>query len=155
MKRRLLVSLVIAGLITPAASLPAACRVHRVRNVQHRHVETKIVVPFAVPVAVPVAVVSPYLYGYSQFASEGRAASTDSRSHAPVRERDSLVTQHCATCHSGEAPAGSLSLDRVEKLSLADRLAAIRAVLSRRMPKGGKLDDNQLRDIVEELSNYE
>jgi mono/diheme cytochrome c family protein len=155
MKRILLVLLVAIGVITSTPSLFAACHVVRVRNVQHHHAAAaKVAVPFAVPVAVPVAIASPYAYSYSQFAGDARQPTAVlTSSHAP--RSSSLVSTHCATCHGGASPASQLSLERVDRLSLADRLAAIRAVLTRRMPKGAKLDDDQLRGVVEELSNYE
>jgi hypothetical protein len=161
MKRSLFVSLVVVGLLASSSPLLAACHVVRVRNVHHHAAAAKVAVPFAVPVAVPVAVASPYFYSYSQFATEGRGARIEGReyesaalsSHVP--RSSSLVATHCATCHGGASPAAQLSLERVDRLSLADRLAAIRAVLSRRMPKGAKLDDDQLRVVVEELADYE
>jgi mono/diheme cytochrome c family protein len=153
MKRKIVVSLLAVVVAISNASLHAACRQQRVRNVQHHHAaETKFAVPFAVPVAVPVAVVSPYFYGYSQY--EDRGARDVGREEANLKS-SSLLARHCVTCHGGASPQGQLSLERVEKLSLAERLAAIRAVLSRRMPKGGRLSDEQLYGIVEELSSYE
>jgi hypothetical protein len=160
MKRKIVVSLLAVVVPISNASLPAACRQQRVRNVQHHHAaETKFAVPFAVPVAVPVAVVSPYFYGYSQYEDRGardvgREAANQKSSPLDPRS-SSLLARHCVTCHGGPSPQGQLSLERVEKLSLAERLAAIREVLSRRMPKGGRLSDEQLHGIVEELSSYE
>jgi mono/diheme cytochrome c family protein len=153
MKRSLIVSLVVLGLLVSSSPLLAACHVVRVRNVHH-HAAAKVAVPFAVPVAVPVAVASPYSYSYSQFAAPQRVTSAEEQPHKSAIA-SSLVATHCATCHSGASPAGQLSLERVERLSLADRLAAIRAVLGRRMPKGAKLDDDQLRGVVQELADYE
>ncbi|MCC7085948.1 MAG: hypothetical protein IT427_13175 [Pirellulales bacterium] len=160
MKRKLIVSLVAVVSIVSNSTVRAACHGVRVRHVQHHHATTtKVVVPFAVPVAVPVAVASPYFYGYSQFAVDPSTAVIDPRAHdaavSSASRAQSPIAQHCATCHSSVSPAGELSLQHVEKLSLADRLAAIRAVLSRRMPKGAKLDDDQLRGVVEELANYD
>jgi hypothetical protein len=192
MKRKIVVSLLAVVVAISNASLHAACRQQRVRNVQHHHAaETKFAVPFAVPVAVPVAVVSPYFYGYSQYEDRGardvgreaanqksspldphsssltqrqyedRGARDVGRAEANLKSSSldprssSLLARHCVTCHGGPSPQGQLSLERVEKLSLAERLAAIREVLSRRMPKGGRLSDEQLHGIVEELSSYE
>jgi hypothetical protein len=154
MKRSLFVSLIAAGLLASSSPLPAACHVVRNRNVHHHAAAAKIAVPFAVPVAVPVAVASPYFYSYSQFAAPQRVANIEERPR-DLAGSSSLVATHCASCHSGASPAGQLSLERADRLSLADRLAAIRAVLSRRMPKGAKLDDEQLRGTIDELATYE
>lgn len=153
MKRSVFVSLVAVGVLASSSPLPAACHVVRVRNVHH-HAAAKVAIPFAVPVAVPVAVASPYFYSYSQFAAPQQIASVEERPRE-IAGSSSLVATNCATCHGGASPDGQLSLERVDRLPVADRLAAIRAVLSRRMPKGAKLDDDQLRGVVEELAGYE
>lgn len=177
--KRLMMVLAVFGVVGLASSLSAACRVQRVRVVRQHVAEAKVVVPFAVPVGVPVAVVSPYLYGYSAFATpadtasdpyadRSRTATSASPAEAGLgrSHRDPLpeggrelvhsnVSTHCAACHGGATPEGQVTLERVDGLPLRDRLRAIRAVLSRRMPKGAALTDEQLRGVVEELAGYE
>jgi mono/diheme cytochrome c family protein len=66
--------------------------------------------------------------------------------------RSAWVAERCATCHSGPAPKGQLSLENLPALDSVTRLKAIRAVLSEKMPKGGpRLTPEQAGQILEEL----
>lgn len=151
----LLLAVLIDALPASAAIRARSRTVVRNRQAKVRHVnrqEVKLVVPFAVPVGVPVAPFSPYFYGYQQF----RVDPIESHSATPVTalpdRAASLVATQCATCHSGPAPQGEVRLDRPEALDASHRLAAIRAVLAGRMPKGGTLTPDELRAILAELA---
>jgi mono/diheme cytochrome c family protein len=135
------------------------------------------VVPFAIPVAVPVATVNPggVYYGYQhqaqQFAPRSlprspmpmqQAETVPSRDTSPESAQPtatttgSLVRQHCAKCHTGEAAKGGLRLDAWTSLGSDQRLKMIRRVLSddeaTRMPKGQTLDPQVLGELIQELS---
>jgi mono/diheme cytochrome c family protein len=68
----------------------------------------------------------------------GTAAATDGRQDAiAAAAPDSLVQARCAKCHASADHPSGLSLADVEALTCEQRLSAIRAVLSGKMPKGG------------------
>jgi cytochrome c553 len=62
------------------------------------------------------------------------------------------IAAHCSSCHAGPAPKAGLSLDHLDALSLTDRLRAIRAVASGQMPKGLALTDDDVRAVIQELT---
>lgn len=72
----------------------------------------------------------------------------------PQSAEVSLVTQHCAKCHSGENAKAGLSL--IGELPAEQRLGAIARLLdddeTRRMPKGEALEPETLGRIIQELS---
>lgn len=66
-------------------------------------------------------------------------------------EPQSLVAQKCAQCHSGLSPKANLALDNPARLDCPTRLKAIRAVLSEKMPLGGKLTPDEAGKVLSEL----
>jgi len=66
-----------------------------------------------------------------------------------------LVARICLDCHAGAAPKGGLSLERLSRVPLAERLAAIRRVLSEdpaaRMPPAGRLSAQERLGLLREL----
>ena len=145
----------IPALFASLSSGHAACRVKDVSNTRD---EIRIVVPFAVPVGVPVAAFAPYFYGYRQFQVQAQGLQPlglpQVQASAPSRSQlvDSLVTSHCAACHAGAAPKAGLSLGSIADLSASDRLKAIRAVATGRMPKRETLSADEIRAVIEELT---
>jgi hypothetical protein len=127
-----------------------------------------VVTEFAVPVAVPVAAASPYSYGYATnggFDSTGivaelralrtelsRAGGSNVAASNSVAAKPSLVQQTCAKCHGGPEPKAGVSLENLAALDDATRLQAAAAVLSDRMPKGGKLDADTAGKLLLELT---
>src|SRR5262249_54459669 len=135
-----------------------------------------VVTSFAVPVGVPVAPFAPYFYSAQQFQpaahisviggqelpSQPTVSATrpllppstlsDAATSNFRTQLDSPIAAHCASCHGGPAPKGGFSLERVDQLQASDRLKAIRAVVSGRMPKGGKLSNDEVRTILDELT---
>lgn len=146
----------------------------RAKAVHPSNDEIQLVVPFAVPVGVPVAPFAPYFYSYrldqspavanQQVAQPSRPAVLDNQtgrktdSHpapetAPqVAKTTSLVATYCASCHGDEHPKAELSLEQLESLSAVDRLRAIDAVITGRMPKSHRLSPAQVQAIVKELA---
>jgi mono/diheme cytochrome c family protein len=63
------------------------------------------------------------------------------------------VQANCAQCHgqNGKAPAIA-KFDLTAQLTCEQRLAAMRAVLSEKMPKGRKLTPEQAGDVLTELA---
>ncbi len=63
------------------------------------------------------------------------------------------VVANCAQCHgqNGKAPAIA-KFDLTAQLTCEQRLAAMRAVLSEKMPKGRKLTPEQAGDVLIELA---
>jgi len=135
-------------------------------------------VAFAVPVGVPVAVVntSQGLYSVGGYANQYDANRGDAepfdlgaseaelellreflefkkaRAQATAKAA-SLVAQTCASCHKPGGKGLELSgIDLTGELDAATRLASIQAVTNGSMPKGGKLDPNQIGKLIQELS---
>jgi mono/diheme cytochrome c family protein len=144
---------------------PAACHPN---NVAQGKQEIKLIVPFAVPLGVPVAPLAPYFYS-SQAAQGARDEERGARIRAEENRsninkaadsilpsipapRASLLATHCAACHGGPSPKANLSFALVDKLSIDNRLNAIRAVVSGRMPLGEKLSPDEVHALVKELS---
>jgi mono/diheme cytochrome c family protein len=156
----------------------AGCRTKTVTNSAD---EIQLVVPFAVPVGVPVAPFAPYFYSYQQTkatsvgAYDGKSdasrpmppdvdtqkaddPSPSSQYSSPVSPPSpspmyaSLVTTRCVTCHGGPAPKAGLSLENPTAMKTADRLNAIHAVVTGKMPKGAHLAVDELQRVVAELS---
>ena len=159
-----------------AAFQVAACFANPPCNVVRNQavaVTPLVVTEFAVPIAVPVAAAAPYSYGYasnagfdaagivgelralrmelSQARSGGLSPNNSSAASSTV-EKPSLVRQTCAKCHGGAEPKAGVSLDNLEALDDATRLKAAAAVLSDRMPKGGKLDADTAGKLLLELT---
>ena len=132
-----------------------------------------VVTEFAVPIAVPVAAAAPYSYGYASNAGFGAAgivnelralrielsqvrsgglSAVNSLAGNSTVEKPSLVRQTCAKCHGGSEPKAGVSLDNLAALDDATRLKAAAAVLSDRMPKGGKLDADTAGKLLLELT---
>lgn len=138
-----------------------------------------VVVPFAVPVATPVAVVQPggayYVFGPREAEGEAtlraefeafrrwrqeqlannaentaRAAAEDSLPREDADRARSLVAEHCLACHRGPQAKGGVRLDG--RLSSDARLAAMRAVLAGKMPKGKTLADDVAGELLYELT---
>jgi len=166
---------VAVGLLAAAAPCQAGCKV-KTRVV----VSDVVAVPVAVSVGVPVAVVAPYYYSYQQYAPATQpvdveaiaarvveklresqpapkpataAAAPSPPAEAPLAPPASLVSQRCVQCHGGPAPKGSLSLESLATLSCEQKLKAVRAVLSEKMPKTGpRLTPDEAGQILEELT---
>lgn len=92
----------------------------------------------------------------SKLAAAGARTDSDSQPVEATAATSSLLTTHCAKCHSGENPKGNLSLTSLEALTCEDRLLAIQRVLhddeTKRMPKGQTLDPETLGRLIQELS---
>jgi len=152
-KLSLLATLLIASPLAAKAACPPTRSVSKANNQ-----DLKILVPFAVPIGLPVATFAPYFYSASQFQSSLPPATDNGRRKTDIQTPNykspttDLITTHCSSCHSGPSPKASLSLDRPDSLPLADRLRAIRAVASTQMPKGTQLTDEQIRALIQELS---
>lgn len=147
-----------ALLLLAAPAMADHCRVRNDRVIINS--TGAVVVPFAVPVAVPVQVATPYVYQHAGIA----AAQTDpdyAEFLAWKAERanrvkasavpQSLVQQHCAKCHAENADAKA-SFDMAAPLTADQKLAAIAAVMTGKMPKAKKLDPQVRADVVAELS---
>ncbi len=128
-----------------------------------------VAAPFAVPVAVPVAPFAPYWYGLADFGPVAayparstprppRATPSVSEDSAPPNSADpprgGWLARKCGQCHGEESPQHDLSLVDPGGLSSATRLAAIREVLSQRMPPPthSRLSEEEIRAVVLELS---
>ena len=129
------------------------------KNIVSAGEEVKVVVSFAVPVGVPVATFAPYFYSYHQFQSktpepmpDSPAAQMPSASSTPTAAAASLVSSRCASCHGGATPKAELSLEHVDRLTAAQRVKAIHEVVTGNMPKGGKLSNDEIRAVVNELA---
>jgi mono/diheme cytochrome c family protein len=140
--------------------------------------EIQVVVPFAVPVGVPVAPFAPYFYSYQQVQERDARCDNFSFDPAPMPHQNnaptsdspptnpssntvpkplnpqapSVIVAHCAVCHGGQNPKANFSLEHPETLSAADRLKAIQAVISGRMPKGNPLSPDEVRAVIAELA---
>ncbi len=153
--------------------LDAACKV-KTRTV----VAEVVAVPVAVSIGVPVAAVAPYYYSYQQFApsqvvdvesiasrvveklrqeqtetppATKRSGSTDLKPQ--VSSLKPLVAQRCIQCHGGADPKAGLSLENLPALACEQKLKAVRAVLSEKMPKKGpRLTSEEAGRILEELT---
>ena len=119
-----------------------------------------VIVPFAVPVATPVAVATPYLYQHSgvQAASADpdyqeflawKAAKANQVKAAVVPQ--TLLQQNCVKCHTENADARE-HFDMSKELTADQKLSAIRAVMTGKMPKAKTLDPQVRADIVAQLS---
>jgi mono/diheme cytochrome c family protein len=64
----------------------------------------------------------------------------------------SHVAMHCAACHGGQTPKAGLSLEHPETLNITDRLNAVHAVVTGRMPKGSRLSAEELQAVLAELA---
>jgi mono/diheme cytochrome c family protein len=92
--------------------------------------------------------------GRAQGGSSIESPAHPTASQDPQRAANSsLLATHCATCHAGTSPKANFSLEHLENLSSIDRLNAIRAVVSGKMPKGGQLTSDEIRAVVSELSS--
>jgi mono/diheme cytochrome c family protein len=157
MKRNVVIAAIMLSIgISAALPLRAACRA---KNVVTASEEVKVVVPFAVPVGVPVATFSPYFYSYQQFQLKPPApmpappaAPIPPASTNPTAAAASLVSSRCAGCHGGATPKAELSLEQVDRLTAAQRVKAIHEVITGNMPKGGKLSNDEIRAVVNELA---
>jgi len=124
------------------------------------HREPRILVPFALPIGLPVAPFAPYFYSAAQFQpvqvsnlppSAAGSASAASVLNPEPRTLNPLAA-HCSSCHAGPSPKAGLALDHPDALPFTDRLRAIRAVASGQMPKGPKLTDDEIRALIQELT---
>jgi mono/diheme cytochrome c family protein len=101
-----------------------------------------VIVPFAVPVAVPVAIVRQpsVLYSYRGYAA-AYAAPASNVATAPVAtvadDSTAILARRCASCHSGSAAQGQLSLfdDAGRLLAKLPRRRMLEAVEAGRMPQ--------------------
>jgi hypothetical protein len=169
--RNLVIASALAVTVVSRFALAADCRTRVVVD------GGLTIVPFAVPVATPVAVINPggVLYAATPppvVASVPTApanTSADAQTMAPSADElaefrawraakgnranaaTTLVARHCATCHSGAAPKGNLSLTSV--LSPEVRLRAIHAVLEGAMPPGRPLASAEATRLLQELSS--
>ena len=151
----------IVALIVPSGSSAPVSAACRTRTVGKTSDELQVAVPFAVPIGVPVAPLAPYFYSYQQIremsGDSGMAAATPqspANTVAPISAvPTSVVASHCASCHGGQTPRAGLSLEKIKDLNCGDRLRAIRAVMTGKMPQGESLDPDQLRGVVLELAN--
>ncbi len=86
-------------------------------------------------------------------AAAGPASAPHGTNRAPASLKAvSLVAVKCAKCHSGSDPKGNLSLENVAALNCETRLEVVRAVLSKKMPKGGPpLSPEEAGNVLEEL----
>jgi hypothetical protein len=141
-------------LTTAVARAPAARRTKSVANVTD---EVQEVVPFAVPVGVPVAPFAPYFYSYQQTQAVAAMVHHDEKTEAlPTATPESstlpptpapsasIVVEQCAMCHGGQSPKAGLSLENPKTLSIANRLRAVQAVVTGKMPKGAQLSAEEL-----------
>jgi mono/diheme cytochrome c family protein len=71
---------------------------------------------------------------------------------SPLERSSPLVAAHCAACHGGAAPKANVSFESIEQLSIDNRWKAIRAIVSGRMPKGEQLSPDEIRALIEELT---
>lgn len=64
-----------------------------------------------------------------------------------------LVHKHCAACHGLESPApkGGYYFDQGHQLDCKPSLAAVKAVMSGKMPKGTQLSDADRSALIQEL----
>lgn len=125
----------------------------------------QVIVPFAVPVATPVAVATPYAYqhsgaraasvdpDYAEFlAWKAAKASTVKAAAVP----QTLVTQHCASCHTPGHPNAKQDaidhLDMSKPLTAEQKLDSVKALLLGTMPKGKTIESQLRSDLVGELS---
>lgn len=133
----------------------------RVRNQQVVIQSTgAIVTPFAVPVAVPVSVVTPYTYSHAGVSAAQtdpeyveflawKAAKANQVKASVVPQ--TLLQQNCVACHTNKADAKA-ALDMSKELTSEQKLAAIAAVMTGKMPKAKALDPQVRADVVAELS---
>lgn len=139
-----------------------------------------IVTPFAVPVAVPVAVASPYVYQHSGASAAAQVNTTNggidsdnarlfaeflewrrSKEASQVNTTggevkaavvpQTLLQQNCVKCHTENADARE-HFDMSKELTADQKLSAIRAVMTGKMPKAKTLDPQVRADIVAQLS---
>jgi hypothetical protein len=149
MKAKIIFQVGLLCLIGGAQRLPAACRTTTAATA---NTEIKVIVPFAIAVGIPVAPLAPYFYSYQ--AAQDRGVRIEEReSPSILAPRSSLLTQHCSACHSGAAPKAGLSLESIDTVALANRLRAVRAVASGRMPKGESLSADEIRALIQELTD--
>ncbi len=128
-----------------------------------------VIVPYAVPVATPVAVVSPYAYQHSGAQVYGQQAKTaDAQLFEEFlrwkQERETqvkpavvpqtLLQQNCVKCHSDNADAKG-HFDMSKELTADQKLSAIRAVMTGKMPKAKTLDPQVRSDLIAEISGVE
>ncbi|HTQ40331.1 MAG TPA: cytochrome c [Pirellulales bacterium] len=96
-----------------------------------------------VPIDIPSAAVSPPA---SQFSPSVAGPSS------PDPQNSSAAVTHCASCHGGQNPKANLSLEHPETLSPTDRLKAVRAVITGRMPKGSQISTEEIHAVITELT---
>jgi len=120
-----------------------------------------IITPFAVPVAVPTSVVVPgYTYSHAGASAAAvdpeyqeflawKAAKANQVKAAVVPQ--SLLQQNCVGCHTTKADAKD-HFDMSGELTADQKLKAIAAVMTGKMPKAKILDPQVRADIVAELS---
>lgn len=139
-----------------------------------------VITPFAVPVATPVAVVSPYSYSYSGGSKvysndvrtqdsklfeeflEWRSKREAEASSNQVRTQElpqTLLAQHCASCHTPGHPKSKRDaidhLDMSKPLTADQQKAASLSMLDGKMPKDRPIDDKLRGEIIRELLSTE
>lgn len=132
----------------------------------HNHHAVNVVTPFAVPVAVPVA---PYSATYYSNQTQPYTKPLESEEDRILRklarfmleeqgsgtvkalaEKPTLFASKCATCHNKNKVDGFRDLNA---LTSDQKLEAIEAVVTERMPKGGKLSPEEVGQLMLELSS--
>lgn len=150
--------------IVVATAIVLACVVSFVKAAHHQQV--KVVTPFAVPVAVPVA---PYSATYYSNQAKPYTNPPESEEDRILRklarfmleeqggtgvkalaEKPTLFASKCASCHTKQKVEGFTDL---KLLSSDQKLEAIEAVVTERMPKGGKLSPEEVGQLMLELSS--
>jgi len=147
---------IVAMLLLVAPALAGDCRPITYQKNQ------LTVVPYAVAVAVPVAAVTPgaALYSYKESAPPQQASHDPEyqeflqwkagRSGSSRAQASSLVTTHCASCHTGRG--SGVDFFDLSRASCEDLRRAAAAVAKGAMPKGARLSGEEVGKLAFELS---
>jgi hypothetical protein len=179
--KRLIAIIAVVCVIWPPASVDAGCRVACKQVVQEQFVALATAIPAGIPVgqygattysydARPVNVtvnlntdaiaeaVANKLLGPATKTPIPAPTSGPPQSPAPPQAKTApspgAVTTHCAKCHAAGVNAtafAKFNATNLAALTCEQRMAAARAVLSEKMPKGAKLTPEEAGDVLTEL----